>query len=331
VFRGARRFLRDAQVRIRVELCATEGADDVEDVLPFRVSATSAGADEEEGDEGDEGDAGDEDDEGDEEGDEDDEGGDVVGVAFTLLNAAVHDTDLGAENRGRAAVLQAVIDVFFIGQTKGQRASTVADRVAKVGNGEMARALLFCKQRNFNNDVRIADATFELRLHVARRCLETMPAVAKTLRTSGWEAACAQLELEVRCRRAERTYWDRARLLHDSGWVAEPQADQKARSSALALVVAIFHLKRAQKALASASGAPTAASGASTAASGASTAASGASTAASGASTAASGASTAASGASTAASGASTAASGASTAASGASTAASGASTAASQ
>ena len=249
VLRGARRLLKDAQVRVRIKLCATEGVDDVQNALPFRVSRTSAGAcaaadghhhgksqDNEDEDDEDE----------DEDDDEDDVGGDVIGVAFTLLNAAVYDTDLDAENRGRAAVLQAVIDVFFsLGQTKGQRASTVADRVAKVGNGEMARALLIAKQRDLGtNDVRIANAKFVLRLHVA---LHTMPAVAKTR---------AQLELAVRCRRAEYIYWDRACLLHDSGWVVAEPHNTTLTSPQKALAVALFNLKSAQEALASTDAAP---------------------------------------------------------------------------
>jgi hypothetical protein len=181
VLREARCCVRDAQVRVRVELCATEGVD-VEDVLPFRVStlAGACGGDDEDDDDGDVCDTDDEDDDND---DEDDVGGDVVGVAFTLLNATVNDTRLGVEERGRAAVLRVMIAVLFVGLTKGVRASTVAQRVAAVGKGEMARALLIRKQRNVgSNDVRIANARFELRLHVALRVLETMPAVAATLR-----------------------------------------------------------------------------------------------------------------------------------------------------
>ena len=135
VLHWARRFLKDAQVPVRVELCKTEGVDEVEEVLPFRVCTLLASYDEDD-------DADDEEEDDDEDGDEDDEGADVVAVAFTLLNDAVNDTTLDPEKRGRAAVLQAVLYVFFIDQTKHQSASLTANRIAKVGKGEMAHTLL---------------------------------------------------------------------------------------------------------------------------------------------------------------------------------------------
>ena len=50
----------------------------------------------------------------------------------------VYDTDLDTEKRGLAAMLQAVISVFFIGQTKNDSLLRVASDIAKVGKYEIA-------------------------------------------------------------------------------------------------------------------------------------------------------------------------------------------------
>lgn len=131
----ARRYLKDAQICARLELCLTDHADDVDNVLPFRVLTTIDSRNDDDDNDND-------DDIDDDDDDNDDDGACVVSVAYTLLNRIVYDTDLGAEKRALAAVLQAVISVFFIGQTKHKSLWRVGNDIAKVGKYEMARMLL---------------------------------------------------------------------------------------------------------------------------------------------------------------------------------------------
>ena len=174
----ARRFLKDAQVPVRVELCKTEGVDDVEEVLPFRVCTLLASYDEDD-------DAGDEEDDE----DEDDEGADVVAVAFTLLNDAVYDTTLDPEKRGRAAVLQAVLDVFFFDQTKHQSASLTANRIAKVGKGEMAHTLLLGDLRPFGTE-RTAIACVVLMQALKQTQQQDEPSLSESNKTDTAQSMC---------------------------------------------------------------------------------------------------------------------------------------------
>ena len=188
----ARRFLKDAQVPVRVELCKTEGVDDVEEVLPFRVCTLLASYDEDDEDDEDEDDEeeDDEDDDADdEEDDEDDEGADVVAVAFTLLNDAVNDTTLDPEKRGRAAVLQAVLDVFFIDQTKHQSASLTANRIAKVGKGEMAHTLLLGDLRPFGTE-RTAIACVVLMQALKQTQQQDEPSLSESNKTDTAQSMC---------------------------------------------------------------------------------------------------------------------------------------------
>ncbi len=244
VLRRARRYLAYAQVPVQVHLIRTFESMGMADNLPFTFApvrtagaegsgaegagaegaraegagAEGAGAGEDDAEDKD-GD-GDEDEDEDEDEDQDDEGDDVLGVAFTLLHAVTQDAALDAEERARAAVLQAAVDVFFYSSRseKSQPAKVVAQRLATVGNGAMAKVLLYAKHRDLGaNYVPIADAKFELRVQVALYLLRAMPPAAQTLCESGRAAARAQVQLEVRCKQAVLYYWTRARRIRDAG------------------------------------------------------------------------------------------------------------------
>ena len=163
VLRRGRSYLADAQVPVEVRLSCTyikEAA--LEGDLPFtfvQVGGAGGCAGGKDNCAGGVCDTDEEDDEG-ESGD--DAGDDVLGVAFTLLNATARDATLGAEERARVAMLQAMVDVFFYAKGR-QSATAVARRLAAVGNGAMALALWNGKHGNLDsNDARIADAKFEL-------------------------------------------------------------------------------------------------------------------------------------------------------------------------
>ena len=237
VVRVARRLLKDAKVGARVGLCG-EGVDAFDETakLCFQVVVPEQGTKKEEQEEDkDEEDKDDEEEEEDE--DEEDDVDRVVGVAFTLLNAVVYDTALEVHARASAAVLQAIVDVVFIGRksrdTHGeqgeqslQSASDVASRIAAVGDGEMAKVLFQCRQHNLGNDARVAAAMFELQLHVARRLLDT--------KTSG-----PQL---LGCLRSMHTYYDRASKLYGLGLINNANAKQEAQATQEALANALFEL-----------------------------------------------------------------------------------------
>jgi hypothetical protein len=184
VLQRGRRYLADAQVPLGVQLTDTFQEATLEGDLPFTfVKAgddapclegggigTKDGEDEHEDEH--------EDEDKDGEDEDQDAGNVVMSVAFTLLNTAARDTTSDIKERGMAAVLQAILDVFFFSHDNSPHKSqpavavrsqpAVALRISTVGNGAMALALSrYVNCRLGSNDVRIAQAEIVLFQQVA--------------------------------------------------------------------------------------------------------------------------------------------------------------------
>jgi hypothetical protein len=201
VLQRGRRYLADAQVPLKVQLTDTFQEATLEGDLPFTFVKVgddapcleSGGIGTKDGEEDDEDedkdgededkDSEDEDKDGEDEDkdseDEDKDAGNVVtSVAFTLLNTAARDTTSDIKERCMAAVLQAILDVFFFSHDNSPHKSqpavavrsqpAVALRISTVGNGAMALALSrYVNCRLGSNDVRIAQAEIVLFQQVA--------------------------------------------------------------------------------------------------------------------------------------------------------------------